>query len=395
MKKYAAAAALLLGACLMHTDVSAQSLPHLRSLTAPRPEDVPVFEVLSYVTAGDLLPSGAKPVKDFRYFLSRTGAFSIRISYYLDGEKYTDKFYFRAADTTAPVVLNSGDGSSVKKGSDFDIADYVGVGDKYDDNVTITYTGDLDTDTPGKYRITAHASDSSGNTTDWGLNVRVYEEGGSGGYEPSTPSFIPFDDFAAEYGDKGVLGIDISKWQGDVDFDRIRDAGCKFVMMRIGADTKGIYEDVCFRQNIEGAKAAGLKVGVYFYTDCDSEERVNEMCDWIIDTLDGASLDLPVSFDWEEFVHFQKYGISLHRLNELYGIFEDRMNAAGYEACLYGSKNYLNNVWEDADKVWLAHYTKLGKMSDYPGSYFMWQMCSDGRIDGIDGDVDFDVLMYD
>ncbi|MBQ7989980.1 MAG: glycoside hydrolase family 25 [Oscillospiraceae bacterium] len=355
--------------------------------------DIPVFEVYSVVRPRDLIPDGATPVSDFAYTITRTGNFSIKLRYDIDGTVYTDRFRFRGADTTPPVLLNAGD-IRHRKGEAFDLSDYVGVGDYYDDHVTISYTGDVDTDTEGSYRIRCYASDTSGNTREWNSTVTVYEPSQGGGYTPSG-SFISFDDFADAYGSMGELGIDISKWQGDeVDFARLRDAGCKFVMMRIGADTNGIYEDICFDRNIREAKAAGLKVGVYFYTDSDSEQRVNEMCDWIIDKLDGESLDLPVSFDWEEFGHYQRYGMSLHRLNELYGIFEERMNDAGYEACLYGSKNYLTNVWDTEAKTWLAHYTKLGATSNYEGDYFMWQMCSDGRIDGIDGDVDFDVLIH-
>lgn len=354
--------------------------------------DAPAFEVFSTVTARDLIPEGAVCSSTFTYHITKVGSYAVKLRYELYGEEHVEKFSFRGVDTTPPVLLNAGD-ISIRKGNEFDLKDYVGVGDYYDDDVTITWSGDVDTDTVGSYRVHAYASDSSGNTTDWNATVTVYEPGGDSGYTPSG-SYISFDDFAENYGDMGELGIDISKWQGDeVDFRKLRAAGCSFVMMRIGADTKGIYEDICFDRNIREAKAAGLKVGVYFYTDSDSEKRVDEMCDWILEKLDGEELDLPVSFDWEEFGHYQRYHMSLHKLNELYEQFEERMNDAGYEACLYGSKNYLNNVWDVDAKTWLAHYTKLGATSNYEGDYFMWQMCSDGRIDGIYGDVDFDVLI--
>ena len=77
-------------------------------------------------------------------------------------------------------------------------------------------------------------------------------------------------------------------------------------------------------------------------------------------------------------------------LNRMYDVFENELSKAGYESMLYGSKNFLEKVWEDTDKrpVWLAHYTEK---TDYKGPYNIWQASCTGRIDGIDGDVDMDI----
>ena len=118
---------------------------------------------------------------------------------------------------------------------------------------------------------------------------------------------------------------------------------------------------------------------------------VRGSADWIIDTLGGANLDFPVAFDWEDFGNFQDYGMSFYELNRLYDAFADELSQAGYGCMLYGSKNYLENMWEKTDirPVWLAHYTEK---TDYKGPYILWQASSTGRISGIGGDVDMDIL---
>ncbi|MBP5581103.1 MAG: glycoside hydrolase family 25, partial [Ruminococcus sp.] len=174
----------------------------------------------------------------------------------------------------------------------------------------------------------------------------------------------------------------------DIDFERVRDAGCKFVIMRIGKDTDGIVADEKFERNFAAAKAAGLKVGVYFYSCANTEEMIKADAAWIAETLEGQSLDLPVAFDWESFSNYQNYNMSIHKLNSLYRLFDDRMNAYGYDTMLYSSKNFLLNFWHTDKTVWLAHYTDR---TNYTGRYELWQLSSTWRIDGIDGAVDLDI----
>ena len=82
--------------------------------------------------------------------------------------------------------------------------------------------------------------------------------------------------------------------------------------------------------------------------------------------------------------------LSIFGLNEVADSFINTVNKAGYDGMLYGSKNYLNTIWKyHTEEVWLAHYTDK---TDYDGDYMMWQLCDDGKIDGIDGYVDIDIL---
>ena len=189
-------------------------------------------------------------------------------------------------------------------------------------------------------------------------------------------------------------GIDVSKWQGKINFEAVRDAGCQFVIMRIGHGRNGMEMDEYYRSNMAGAKSAGLDVGVYFYSTANTEKAVRQEARWIAENLKGEKLDFPVVFDWESFSNFQKYGMSIHDLNMLFEAFADELQKQGYSAMLYGSKNYLQNFWYPQKKypVWLAHYTD---QTDYLGDYAIWQMSCRGRIPGIAGDVDLDIQYMD
>jgi GH25 family lysozyme M1 (1,4-beta-N-acetylmuramidase) len=245
--------------------------------------------------------------------------------------------------------------------------------------------------TNGKYPLRIVVSDASGNKTDFDMTIKVNDSVPPG---PDTSERVKFGDFVESHkGDKKLFGIDISSWQGEVDFEKVRDAGCEFVMIRLGYSSDGeVTIDSKFDENIAGARAAGLKIGVYLYSYDNNEEDVRASAEQLLEKLDGAELDLPVAFDWEDFTHFQTYGMSFDDLNGLYDVFEKEIRLAGYNCMLYGSMNYLEKVWKDTDKrpIWVASY---GKHSGYEGPRVMWQAANTGRIDGISGDVDID-LMY-
>ena len=187
-------------------------------------------------------------------------------------------------------------------------------------------------------------------------------------------------------------GIDISRWQEDVDFEKVKAAGCEFVYMRIGGlDDGELYTDRYYAANIAGAKAAGLMVGIYWHAEESNAQEVKASVDYLMSVLNGVELDFPIAYDWEDFVHFENYGMNIADLNNNLDVFVDEINARGYKACLYNSKYYLETIWLSAAKhpLWLAHYVSS---TNYGGSYFMWQHGCTGRIDGINGDVDLDVL---
>lgn len=300
-------------------------------------------------------------------------------------------------DTKAPKIFGSSS-RTVLVGYEGNLCNGVTYGDNYDGQPECSIEGDIDFETAGKYDVDLVVTDVSGNSTNYNVSVNVVEEiasnnNNSGG---GNTSKLAFSDAYSKYkADNTELGIDVSEWQGDIDYEAVREAGATFVMMRIGVKLDSGEDptlDKKFLDNIKNAKEAGLKVGVYLYSKALSKEEAIDEANWVLDTLDGETLDLPIVFDWEIWSNWNSYHLSFHDLNEMPKAFIKTVEEEGYEGMLYGSKFYLENFWDGTyDNVWLAHYASS---TDYEG-YMMWQFSNIGRIDGIYGDVDLNVMVVD
>ncbi len=239
---------------------------------------------------------------------------------------------------------------------------------------------------------------------------------------------LKFADFKADHKtSKTMVGIDVSKYQGDINFKKVKAAGCEFVILRCYVrnnyydKTKKKYvwcnaPDTKFEQYYKDAKAAGLKVGLYFFT-CDyTEENMRKYTQDMIKKckLDQKEIDFPIAFDWENFDYYKRAHKSKKwstkemnkhiddDLNKMVAIFEEEVEKAGYSASIYGSKSRLEGTWspsinkmnkgENNLSIWMAHWVSK---SSYKGNYYMWQVNSHGRVPGISGDVDLDVAYID
>ena len=313
---------------------------------------------------------------------------SVKLKY--DGETYSATVRYTVSDTRAPIVLNPGENTAVPLWSDFSLEDHVSYADNYDRSPKLKYKGKVDTSTEGAYPIKATLTDSSGNSFSWDLTVYV-------GIDPPvqdtmTGDGMSFDEFRSAYaGDNRAFGIDVSQWQAGIDFNAVKEAGCEFVIMRIGYGDSDSYSlDSRYMENMAGATAAGIPVGIYFYSEDNDPDDVRDHARWIAGLLAGQKLDFPIAFDWEDFEHFQSYGMSIDDLNELYEAFADELSLYGLDTMLYSSKNFLEFFWTNDyhRPVWLAHYVD---QTDYAGEYKIWQRCY-GKIAGINADTDFNIL---
>ena len=295
----------------------------------------------------------------------------------------------KTEDTEAPIFLIFYSKPEILIGESFDIHKYVGYGDDMDRDVDISVTGTVDTEHTGSYTITVTLEDDAGHTTSRDMDVRVVDSYSSGGSHDTED----FSDFISTYKTANTsVGIDISRFQEEVDFEAVKEAGCEFVYMRIGGYDRGTYyTDKYYYDNIAGAKAAGLKVGVYWHAEDSSVADVENSVRYLMDILGDEELDFPIAYDWEDFECFEDYGMNLNDLNECFESFAIGCEARGYSVCLYSSLNFLENTWVNPKHhdVWLAHYTSE---TDYTGDYFMWQHANTGRINGVNGDVDLNVL---
>ena len=294
-------------------------------------------------------------------------------------------------DTRAPFFLVFNGSPVIKTGDTFDIHKYMGYADDVDRHVDLEVSGEVNTAAEGTYPLSITLRDDAGRTASQKMNVKVVAElpGSSGG----GGSKEEFSDFIAKYKtEETSVGIDISRWQETVDFEKVKAAGCEFVYMRIGGRDDGeLYTDRYYLNNIAGAKAVGLKVGIYWHAEEANAQQVKESVDYLMGVLNGVELDFPIAYDWEDFLHFENYGMNIYDLNNNLDVFVSEIKARGYSACLYNSKYYLETVWTSAANhpLWLAHYVNS---TNYQGQFFMWQHGCTGRIDGINGDVDLDVL---
>lgn len=305
--------------------------------------------------------------------------------------KYSYKINIK--DTTPPVIW-LGSSYTVNKGNKINITDKVMCGDNYDDNPNCEIIGDYDMNEAGTYPLTFKATDSSGNISEQKFNLYVVEPKPSTGGNNSKPSpKTYFSDIVANHKTEDTeIGLDLSEWQGTVDFEKLKEAGVEFVILRVGG-TKGIkgdyFLDGKFIENITKANEIGMPVGIYFYSYANSKEKALKDAEWIYKQIKPYKVDLPIAFDWENWSFYNDFNLSFYKLTDMANSYLNYFKSKGYDGLLYGSKNYLEQIWLDTDyPIWLAHYAKS---TSYQGNYHYWQICNNGRVDGINADVDIDI----
>ena len=312
-----------------------------------------------------------------------------------DGIKLKYSYEINVVDKEAPLIW-LGKSYNVTKGSEDNLLEKIMCGDNYDKNPVCVIEGDYDLNSVGSYKLVFKATDSNGNISEKKFTLNVNEPSDNKGRN-GVKTVTEFSDVIKNYkNDNTQIGIDVSKWQGDIDFSKLKNAGVEFVIIRVGS-SNGIngenFVDSKFVQNIKNANSVGIPVGIYFYSYANSVDRAVSDAKWIIDQIKDYKVELPIAFDWENWGSFNKYELSFFGLTNMAKKFMDTVKNVGYDAMLYSSKTYLENIWMSVDyPVWLAHYTKN---TNYTGDYSYWQLCSNGRVDGINGDVDIDIRYID
>ena len=194
-----------------------------------------------------------------------------------------------------------------------------------------------------------------------------------------------------------VMGVDVSQHQGDVDWQQVADAGVKFAFLRVG--NRGYQEgklsaDTRFEENYAGAKAAGLKVGAYFFSQAVSVEEAQEEAVFALNILNGRELELPLVYDWEYVSEEARTAqLSGKILTDCTLAFCQAAEAAGYQSMIYFNKSQALNRLElrrlEEYPMWLAMYdTDM----TFPYRVDCWQYSSKGSLPGIGGNVDLNLL---
>ncbi len=289
-------------------------------------------------------------------------------------------------DNVSPLIFGSST-YTVKLGSNLDLQKAIGYGDNYDRDLEIIIEGDYNLNEVGTYNIKAKVIDSSYNETVKDITIKVVEE------TNLSTTTIDLDEVITKHKTEDtMIGIDVSTWQDDVEWNKVKENGVEFAIIRIGFGhtSKGeLVLDNRYIDNIKEAKEAGLLVGVYFFSYAKTTEEAVIQANYVIDTLNGLELDLPIVFDWEDWEDFEDYNINFYDINDIAASFLDEVEKHGYDSMLYGSASYLENIWDIPYKTWVAHYTE---QTDFEEEYYIWQLTSSGIVDGIEGNTDINVL---
>ncbi len=189
---------------------------------------------------------------------------------------------------------------------------------------------------------------------------------------------------------KGIKGIDVSSWQETINWRKVKNAGIKFAMIRSSFSNK---VDKTFEYNITEAAKAGIDVGVYHYCYALNAEEAREEAKHFIETISPYKITYPVVLDFED---NSQVKLDKEVKNEIAQVFIEEVRKAGYYPMIYSYTSWYENYMDmkalDCE-VWVAHWN-VTKPS-YKGSYGMWQYSCEGKVSGIDVNVDLNVSFKD
>ena len=196
----------------------------------------------------------------------------------------------------------------------------------------------------------------------------------------------------------GVLGIDVSKYQGTIDWKKVKASGVQFVIIRAGYRGYGtgkLVEDVNFKANIKGATAAGLDVGIYFFSQAIDEREAVEEASLSVELVKGYKIKYPIFIDTETSGgngSGRADGLTVQQRTAVCKAFCETIQSAGYKAGIYTSKSWFEKKLDMSQlgqfRVWLAQWTDK---PTYSGKFDVWQYTSKGQVDGIKGNVDMNL----
>ena len=208
-----------------------------------------------------------------------------------------------------------------------------------------------------------------------------------------------------DYSEPGVTvlrGVDVSRYQGTVDWDALWNAGARFAILRVGGryqQSGEIYDDKLFEEYYAGAKAVGMRIGVYFYSQAINTNEAVEEADYVLAKLNGKELDGPVVFDWEtaESANARTSGLPVATVCDCAVAYCERVKEAGYAPMVYmnaydGYLKYDVSRLKGYDIWYAGQYN--GAYPKFIYDFKIWQYTDTGRIDGIDGRADLDLWFF-
>ena len=207
-----------------------------------------------------------------------------------------------------------------------------------------------------------------------------------------------------------TMGIDVSKYQGTIDWAKVKASGVEFAMIRVGYRAKStgeIFEDPTARYNMQEAQVAGIKLGAYFFSSAVTQEEARAEAAFTKDIIAKYRITYPVAYNCEDFqsADSRQYGLSIEDRTNLACAFLDEISAGGYTPMFYASRSELEGSaqWNTQTlaskyKIWVAQYPDQPypqtAVSSYSGTHDMWQYTSQGKVDGISGKADVNLAYF-
>jgi len=204
-------------------------------------------------------------------------------------------------------------------------------------------------------------------------------------------------------------GIDVSKWQGKIEWEKVKQSGVEFAFIRVGyrGENGLIYKDEFAEYNLQQANKYDIKIGVYFFSTAINIAESEEEADFLLDIIAGYPISYPVVYDCEGYKEEKSrmYNITAEERTDIALAFLDKVASKGYQPMHYGSRNDLmdSSFWnmrriEEKYRVWVALYSKTyypeKDVPTYLGRFDAWQYSDKGRIDGINTNVDLNVCYF-
>ena len=197
--------------------------------------------------------------------------------------------------------------------------------------------------------------------------------------------------------ERSNLGIDVSKYQGDIDWRLVKESGIEFVIIRLGFRGYGSGElviDEYFHQNVVGALKVGIDVGVYFFSQAINQEEAYEEAEFVYNNIKDYNITYPVIFDTEEIKNDEARtdGLDINELTDITITFCERIKELDFDIMIYANSKWLTTSLdltrlEDYD-IWYADYQEEPL---YPYQFEMWQYSEEGIVPGIEGYVDLNI----
>lgn len=191
-------------------------------------------------------------------------------------------------------------------------------------------------------------------------------------------------------------GIDVSEWQKEIDWEKVKADGIQYAFIRVGYRGSGqgtLNEDTYFKQNIEGALAAGINVGVYIFSQAITQKEAHAEANYVLERIKNYDVTFPVVLDYEftnDSGRLEQAKLSKNKATNICLAFCETVKDAGYTPMVYANPDMLNHYLNaetisEQYLIWLANYTT---QTGYTGKFDYWQYSSNGSVDGIEGRVD-------